>query len=340
MQISRRDFLKYCGLTAAALGLSSTELLRLEEALANPSAPTVLWLQGASCTGCSMSFLNYISPTAPTSAADILINNINLAYHPNIMTMSGQGAADVAEQAYNAGGYILAVEGGVPTAFGGRTCWAWNYNGVDVTFQQAVTDLASNASIILSIGTCAAFGGIPAAGPNPTKIKSVKAVTGKNTINIAGCPANPDWTVYTIVQLLTGGALPLDANGRPTAIYGATVHSTCPLKNDPERCLSPRGCRGPGTFPGPIEQALIGTPVKDLNQPVEVVRVIHSFDPCLSCAVHVMRPDAGKKIFTLAHYHGGEEVHAHGSDHRHHHEHDHEQGHGRAHNYHHEESLP
>jgi hydrogenase large subunit len=82
---------------------------------------------------------------------------------------------------------------------------------------------------------------------------------------------------------------------------------------------------------GPIEEALIGAPVQDLNQPVEVVRVIHSFDPCLSCAVHVMRPEAGKKIFTLAHYHGGEEIHTHDHDHGngpHSHRHDYDQSHG------------
>jgi len=188
MEISRRDFLKYCGLTAAVLGLSSKELFLLEEALADPNAPQVLWLQGSGCTGCSISFLNYISTQAPTSAADILINNINLAYHPNLMSLAGQSAAEVARQAYDAGGYILAVEGGVPTAFGGRACWAWDYNDVGVTFQQAVTDLSSKAAKILSIGTCAAFGGIPATGSNPTQVKSVKAVTGQSTINIAGCP--------------------------------------------------------------------------------------------------------------------------------------------------------
>jgi len=58
---------------------------------------------------------------------------------------------------------------------------------------------------------------------------------------------------------------------------------------------------------GPIEEALIGTPVADANQPKEVVRVIHSFDPCLSCAVHVMRPAQGAKIFSLSHVHGPEE---------------------------------
>lgn len=53
---------------------------------------------------------------------------------------------------------------------------------------------------------------------------------------------------------------------------------------------------------GPIEEALVGTPVLDIDQPIEVLRVIHSFDPCLSCAVHVMRPAEGTKIFHLGHY--------------------------------------
>ena len=53
---------------------------------------------------------------------------------------------------------------------------------------------------------------------------------------------------------------------------------------------------------GPIEEALIGTPVLDINQAIEVLRVIHSFDPCLSCAVHVMRPAEHARIFRLGHY--------------------------------------
>lgn len=44
--------------------------------------------------------------------------------------------------------------------------------------------------------------------------------------------------------------------------------------------------------PGPLEQALIGTPVLDINNPVEVLRVAHSFDPCLACSVHMVRPDS------------------------------------------------
>ncbi|MGB9920775.1 MAG: nickel-dependent hydrogenase large subunit [Moorellales bacterium] len=49
--------------------------------------------------------------------------------------------------------------------------------------------------------------------------------------------------------------------------------------------FSPRDDKG---VRGPLEEALVGTPVKDPNQPVEVVRVIRSFDPCLACAVHVL----------------------------------------------------
>ncbi len=51
--------------------------------------------------------------------------------------------------------------------------------------------------------------------------------------------------------------------------------------------------------PGPIEQALIGTPVSNINQPIEVLRIIHSFDPCLSCAVHMVRPGKTKPEMIL-----------------------------------------
>jgi len=42
---------------------------------------------------------------------------------------------------------------------------------------------------------------------------------------------------------------------------------------------------------GPIEEALIGTPVKEVDQPIEILRVIHSFDPCIACAVHLVNPE-------------------------------------------------
>lgn len=50
---------------------------------------------------------------------------------------------------------------------------------------------------------------------------------------------------------------------------------------------------------GPIEQALIGTPVADLDQPIEILRIIHSFDPCLACSVHLIRPNGDIKKFVV-----------------------------------------
>ena len=41
-------------------------------------------------------------------------------------------------------------------------------------------------------------------------------------------------------------------------------------------------------MPGAAEEALAGTPVADPKRPVEILRVIHSFDPCIACAVHVI----------------------------------------------------
>lgn len=60
--------------------------------------------------------------------------------------------------------------------------------------------------------------------------------------------------------------------------------------------LSPRDDSGAR---GPLEEALVGTPILNIDQPVEVLRVIHSVDPCLACAVHVMRPDDDRVITVL-----------------------------------------
>jgi len=54
--------------------------------------------------------------------------------------------------------------------------------------------------------------------------------------------------------------------------------------------------RDDNDVPGPMEQALIGTPIENPDQPIEALRVIHAYDPCLSCAVHIMRPDSSPVI--------------------------------------------
>ncbi|MBI4879210.1 MAG: hydrogenase small subunit [Planctomycetes bacterium] len=254
MSVTRRDFLKYCTASAAALGISAAEVRALAKALLNGGGPTVLWLQGSSCSGCSVSFLNHVASTTPHDAADVLINVINLAYHPTLMAAAGDTAVAAAAAASLAPGHILVVEGGIPTAFAGNACWAWSENGADVTFQQAVTTHAQAAAAIVCVGQCSAYGGIPAAPPNPTAVQSVKQLTGLPTINVAGCPPHPDWMVWTIAKLVAGAQIPLDSFGRPTELYAKRVHDQCPRKEKDEEaesfgehggCLEELGCRGP-----------------------------------------------------------------------------------------------
>lgn len=255
MLVSRRGFLATCRNSASVLGLGALELSSLESLMASPTAPTVLWLQGASCSGCSVSLLNYISASAPTNAAEVLISSVNLAYHPTLMGASGDLATQVLTTAMSKGGYILVVEGGVPTAFNGMAAIAWRQNGADVTFMKAVTSLAAKASKVISVGACASFGGVPAAPPNPAGIRSVKAVTLKNTINISGCPPHPNWMVWGIVNAIKNTVGKLDSYGRPVALYGKNIHENCPRKEREEahtygednRCLEELGCLGPKT---------------------------------------------------------------------------------------------
>jgi Ni,Fe-hydrogenase I large subunit len=53
---------------------------------------------------------------------------------------------------------------------------------------------------------------------------------------------------------------------------------------------SPRDAHG---VRGPYEASLVGTPVADANRPLEILRTVHSFDPCMACAVHVLDPNGG-----------------------------------------------
>ncbi|PKO18084.1 [NiFe] hydrogenase small subunit HydA [candidate division BRC1 bacterium HGW-BRC1-1] len=253
MNVSRRQFLQYAAAHAAILGMTISDLGMLGRALASPTAPTVVWLQGSSCTGCTISFLDFVQSAAPTNAAEVLINVINLAYHVTSMGPSGDTAVALAKQAKN---FVLVCEGAVPTAFGGHCCVQWTYKGVEYTHQQVVQDFASRAAKIICVGQCACFGGIQAAAPNPSGAVRVSQATGKTTLNIAGCPAHPDWTVWAITQVLLGNTIAVDSNGRPTALYGTRVHSICPRREardasfwgQDNRCMEDLGCRGPEAY--------------------------------------------------------------------------------------------
>ena len=264
MKISRRDFFRAAAGMAGILGLESSGLMKLQEALAGPGNPSVIWLQGQSCTGCSVSFLNSIF-YAPVDT--LLLDKINLEYHPNLMAPAGDFAISAAQVARPSTGelidvsgewvqtrqnlnmdlngdgivnfldyallarqgYILIVEGAIPTGASGEYCEI----GGGMTMLKALQLFSKYASRVIAVGTCATYGGIPAARPNPTGALGVTAALNqlgqpREVINIPGCPIHPDWLVGTIVNLLTGTAVPLDSQSRPTAFYGNLVHSACP----------------------------------------------------------------------------------------------------------------
>lgn len=269
MPISRRDFLKYCTASAAMLGLSALDLSRLEAAM-TAGAPSVIWLHGAGCQGDSVSFLNRIASADPAGTRtidEILVSSINLAYHTVVMAGAGDDAVTMLRQTRARGGYVLVIEGGIPKAFGGRTCTLYEENGQPVTIQQAVASLIPGAAAILCVGTCASYGGIPRSGagfPNgPTDIMSGGEAahgSGKPVINIPGCPAHPDWITWVVAQVLAGNTIALDSDGRPTQLYGQLIHDNCPRNTkiagnsyattfgQDYKCLMNLGCRGPVTF--------------------------------------------------------------------------------------------
>lgn len=255
MYIQRRQFLKYCIGSAAVLGLPLSVVGKLQNALAADIAlPRVIWLNAANCTGCTVSLANLFSDSGPVDVADLLINTIDLAFHPTLMGAAGDLAVTQLLEA-SQGNYILAVEGGIPQAFNGHTCMLYTDQGYEVTALEAVATFARNADAVLAIGTCAAYGGIPGGAPNPTNIISVSEAAGVNTINIPGCPAHPDWIVGTIAQLLMGVNPQLDNYSRPVDLYGRRVHERCPREEHDEvhaiglgyGCLEEVGCKGEKT---------------------------------------------------------------------------------------------
>jgi len=255
-KLSRREFIRLCAGSAAAISMSGFLAPFMAEA-AEAGAPPVIWIQGASCTGCSISLLNTVHP----SIQDVLLKVISLRYHPNVMAAAGDLA--IQEAMYkvareNKGRFFLVVEGSVPTAADGMFCTVGEENGQPITFQKLVQDIGGQAKAILAFGTCSAYGGIPATPPNPTGCKPVAEVV-KNVpvVNVPGCPPHPDWMVGTIAHVILYGDYPeLDEFGRPKMFFSGIVHDNCPrrqyfdnaifAKNFSEPgCLLEIGCKGP-----------------------------------------------------------------------------------------------
>lgn len=306
MKVTRREFLKYCSSSAAVLGLTSSGLLRLSKALAVADGPPVVWLQGAGCSGCSVSFLNKIANADGPAAADLLLNYVDLKYHPTVMAAAGELAVESAEGALGGGGYFLVVEGGIPTANNGHYCHIWEdeVTGDPVTMLEAVQTYSAGAAGVVACGTCAAYGGIPGGRPNPTGCVGVREVVDRPVINIPGCPPHPDWIIGTIAYVLSEGRIPpLDLFGRPRMYYRHTVHSQCPNKllEKAEQlgqpgCLHDLGCNG--------QLTKADCPVRKWNN--ETNWCIGAQNPCQGCT-EPHYPDGMSPFYTLGKRRGEKE---------------------------------
>ncbi len=255
----------------------------------------VVWLQGAGCTGCSISVLNAVSPKIQNLLPDELVpgRQLNLLFHATIMAGQGEPVIEVLKdtEKNRKGGYILVVEGAIPTAENGAYGSIGEKEGKPLTVQQSVEELGRNAMLTIALGTCAAYGGIPAAKPNPTLCKGVKEIfveKGIETVvvNIPGCPMHPDWFVGTISVILLSGldALELDKLGRPTLFYGKLIHENCPRRADFDKgkfaqklgelgCFYMLGCKGHYTY--------ADCPLRQWNNGVNWC--VKAGSPCLGC---------------------------------------------------------
>jgi hydrogenase small subunit len=228
--ISRRSFLVFCSslMIAAPYGLAITDKRTPEEVasgLGTVQRPPVIWLHFQDCTGCTEAMLQ----TSHPGFADLILNVISLEYHETLMAGSGlqaRQALDEAVQKY-AGKFILVVEGSIPTGqqgiymkSGGRTA------------MEVLADVGDKAAAIIAIGSCASWGGIPSADPDPTGAVGVAdLLPAKSIINVPGCPPNPYTMLGVILQYAADGTLPeTDEQRRPKFAYDRDIHEHCPRR--------------------------------------------------------------------------------------------------------------
>jgi hydrogenase small subunit/[NiFe] hydrogenase small subunit len=257
-RLDRRGFLKGCTMAAAALGLSETMVPKLVEAATTAQRPPVVWLHFQECTGCTETLLRASHP----DIARLLLNIISLDYHETVMAAAGNQAEEALASTLDKykGKFVLIVEGAIPTKDNGIYCKIHGKTAMDI-----LAEVAPKAGAIIAIGTCATYGGVQSASPNPTGAVGVEKLVNGPVVNIPGCPPNPVNLLGTVLHYLTFKRLPaIDKLGRPLFAYGRRIHDHCERRPhfDEGRfveqfgdafhkagyCLYKVGCKGPETF--------------------------------------------------------------------------------------------
>ncbi|MFO0737235.1 MAG: hydrogenase small subunit [Labilithrix sp.] len=257
--VSRRSFVKFCSLTAASLGLGPTFAERIAHALDTKPRVPVIWLHGLECTCCSESFIRSAHPLAK----DVVLSMISLDYDDTIMAASGVQAEEIlaeTRQKYK-GQYILACEGNPPLGEDGMYCIVGGRPYLD-----QLREMAADCMAIISWGSCASWGCVQAAKPNPTRAVPIhEVIRDKPIIKVPGCPPIAEVMTGVVTYIQTFGRLPdLDRQGRPKMFYSQRIHDKCYRRPhfdagqfveqwDDENarkgfCLYKMGCKGPTTY--------------------------------------------------------------------------------------------
>lgn len=240
------------------------------------------WLAGMSCDGCSVAATGATNPSVESLWAGSLPGLPKvILHHPVLSVEAGHEFVrnfEMAEAGELHAPYVVIFEGSVADErIAARAGGYWSGLGVrEVNGEQRpiptaewLERLAPGAAAVIAIGTCATWGGIPAAIGNPTGSMGVMDLLGADyrsdlglpVVNIPGCsPIGDNFTeVVAAVLLFLNGLGPLpefDELGRPAWLFNETVHQGCVRGGfyeeglfadhygDPE-CLVEIGCWGP-----------------------------------------------------------------------------------------------
>ena len=261
--VSRRSFLQLCTalMVTAPVGLgvtSKANALEVAQTIGKAKRPSVIWLHFQDCTGCSETLLR----TSRPDVADLILNVISLDYHETLMAASGYQAEAALKQAVadNFGKFVLVVEGSIPTKEQGRYMKLAGRPAIEV-----LKEVGRKSAAVVAMGSCAAWGGVPSADPNPTGAQGVDSIlTEKPVVNIPGCPTNPYNLLAVVLEYATMNRLPaLDEFNRPKFAFDRHIHDHCPRRahfdagrfakefgDEGHRegwCLYKLGCKGPVT---------------------------------------------------------------------------------------------
>lgn len=197
---------------------------------------TIVWVHGGGCDGCSMSVLGATSPRLEELLAGALSRSRIELVHPYLTLDAGSAYTDRLEAA-RAGAldpFVLIVEGAMfdqSLAGEGSFSRLGRRAGVAVPPEDWVTDLARAAEVVVAIGTCATWGGVPAAAGSITGATGVPALLGEDyrsnaglpVINVPGCAVSGDAVLEALQYLMLhlDGVVPFDHDslGRPAWLY-------------------------------------------------------------------------------------------------------------------------